>query len=783
MLGTVHVGQQPHGVAVDSVNRRVYIANHRSNSLTVIDADTLEVVETISLGDAVGPNGLAVLPASRRIFVAAKFTNSLSAVDASAPDARTILWRAPTGSQPDGVALHSQLPLAYVANFGGNSLTAVDLEDGGTLDLPARGEPSFLAFDPVSERLFVSNHLDGSLSIYNWMGEEQHHLKLGVGSYGLAFDGVRRLVYVANIDSRTVSVIALDSAGDPIRTTGIQLNCRPWTVGVHENNGRVYAVCPDEQRVHIYRPDDYAYVGWLPTGRNPGEGIAFDPATNRIFITNAQDDSVTVIADGGPVLGPTPTPTLTPTPSATLPPVCPAVADLYEPDNSPDQARLLPMDLMTAGGSLHQPGEADWFRLEIPAREIQPAYLFEADVADPDLLVRMELFAGDGATLLTTGFGQVLLNTPAQGGLFYLRMSNSSAYADCNSSYTLRTSEVAISKTVYAPGISGGEAGQAVEAQSQRAMARPVALTQPANALALDGDRLFSAGAGSISRQSADGGLVWQVAGDARPQQLLIGPAALYASGWGAPRQSGWIPLNPDPIAGAAVEQPAGSVLLYDPESGAVRARIDGLERPSGLAVNGAGLWIAETGAHRLLLADPVNGRIVRRLELDDAPYVLRAAEGGVFVTLPGANRVLFVENSGVVGWQAELDGLGLPQDIALDRQSNRLYVLYLLAPRFGQVAVLDAGSGERLATIEPTLSRPLRGAQALAVDESSGRLLVSTILGVEQFALADLQAVGRLSGGWFAGPFGFVVESAPGGFAALWAIDGRTEQASRLNR
>jgi len=781
VLAVVPVGQQPHGISVDSVNRRVYVANHRSNNLTVLDADSLEVLESISLGNAVGPNGLAVMTSTQQIFVASKFSNSLTAIDGVHSETRTVLWHTPTGNQPDGIALHSQLPLAYVANFGSNTLTIVRLSDGSKLDVAAGGQPSFPIFDPVSERLYVSNHLDGTLSVFDWEGRELRRLNLDAGSYGLAFDEVRRRIYIANIDSQSISVVALDQAGEPTRVGDIRLECSPWTVGVNETNGRVYAVCTQEQRVHIYQPDDYTYVGWLPIGQGAGEGIAFDPVTSRILITNASEDSVTVISDGGPSLETTPT--LTPTPTATLPPVCPAVADAHEPDNSPSAARLLSLDSPSAGGTLHAPGEADWFRLDLPAQESPPAHHFAVDVADKNLLVRMELFASDGATLLTTGFGNVLLDTPAEGGTFYLRISNSSAYADCNSSYVLSVASIRFDHSVYLPSLVGGTA-ETREASIQR-QGGQIAQTYgeyPAQALAVQSDGRLFAAQGEVRSVSANGTLRWQVAGDARPQQIVRGLTQIYLSGWGQKAVPGGIGPNPDPAAPMVAASPVGSVAFYDPATGALRTRIDGLNRPSGLDENGAGLWIAETGGKRLLLADPNSGQIVRRMELDESPYVLRAVADGVFVTLPGGNRVLFMENSGSIRWQVELDGLGLPQDIAYDEKNNRLYVLYLLAPRYGQVAVLDGGSGAWLATIEPTLHRPLRAAQALAVDQTRDRLLISTFQGIEQFGLSDLQPAGRLSGGWFAGPFSFAVDGSAESGGRIWSVDGRQGQVTEIN-
>ncbi|HRJ44961.1 MAG TPA: hypothetical protein PL105_23895, partial [Caldilineaceae bacterium] len=428
------------------------------------------------------------------------------------------------------------------------------------------------------------------------------------------------------------------------------------------------------------------------------------------------------------------------------------------------------LDDLSAGGTLHQPGEADWFRLEMPVLQPQPAYLFSADVTDANLLVRMELFEADGATLLTTGFGQVLLSTPQGGGIFYLRVSNSSAYADCNSSYNLTAEEFIFSENLWLPQVVGGGAEERLVAGSHSAPRVAQQLPYTANALAVRADTLYLADGETVRSQGMDGALGWQTPGVARPQQLLAGTANLYISGWGKAERAGWIPLNPDPGA-ADISALPGSVIFLDPASGGVRGRIDGLDRPSGLAENGAGLWIAETGGKRLLLADSRNGQIARHIELDEAPYVLEAVTDGLFVTLPGGNRVIFVENGGTIRWQTELDGLGLPQDIAYDARRNRLYVLYLLAPRFGQVAVLDGTSGERLTTIEPTLSRPLRAAQALAVDPTSDRLLISTFQGVEQFGLTDLQPAGRLSGGWFAGPFSFAMQDRAN---TVWSIDGR---------
>ena len=98
--------------------------------------------------------------------------------------------------------------------------------------------------------------------------------------------------------------------------------------------------------------------------------------------------------------------------------------------------------------------------------------------------------------------------------------------------------------------------------------------------------------------------------------------------------------------------------------------------------------------------------------------------------------------------------------------------MLYLLAPRYGQIAILDGSSGAILDRIEPTLSRPLRNAGALDLDETRGHLLVSTDQGIERFRTTDRTPLDRMPAGRFAGPFNFTVLEDAADLPIVWHID-----------
>ncbi len=192
--------------------------------------------------------------------------------------------------------------------------------------------------------------------------------------------------------------------------------------------------------------------------------------------------------------------------------------------------------------------------------------------------------------------------------------------------------------------------------------------------------------------------------------------------------------------------QERGAVLALDARTLAVRAVATGFAQPGGLAVITAGdgtrrVFAADTlaGTVRVLAADDL--RTLREVAVGPGPYAVVAAPAAerVFVALTGADRVAMLDaRTGALLGLTRLEGLGFPQGLALDEQAGRLYVVYALSPRYRQIAALDVGTGEVVAVIPPTLDRPLTGAEALAVDPTRRRLLVSAEEGIHVYDLAQ---------------------------------------------
>src|SRR6266511_4847222 len=68
VIATIPVGQGPTGIAANRVTNRIYVANFRESSVSVIDGSSNTVIATIPVGG--GPAAVGVNAKTNRIYVA-----------------------------------------------------------------------------------------------------------------------------------------------------------------------------------------------------------------------------------------------------------------------------------------------------------------------------------------------------------------------------------------------------------------------------------------------------------------------------------------------------------------------------------------------------------------------------------------------------------------------------------------------------------------------------------------------------------------------------------------
>ena len=220
-LGTITVGNEPRGIAVDSLRQRVYVANYSSDSVSVIDSNTNTVLQTI--GGIIAANGISLDPDRNVIWVANHSTDQVTPIQANdnATDF-TVLPPVAVGDSPWGVAYDPVHDYVYVVNSLSFSVTVIKAESHavvatitGSFQLPFH-----VAANPVTGKVYVVNFGGPSVTVLNGTTVSKVvDLYDSKEPYGLAIDETRNLVYVATVEPHRIVVIG-PAKGQPDQFLG-----------------------------------------------------------------------------------------------------------------------------------------------------------------------------------------------------------------------------------------------------------------------------------------------------------------------------------------------------------------------------------------------------------------------------------------------------------------------------------------------------------------------------------------------------------------------------------
>jgi YVTN family beta-propeller protein len=311
---------RPEGVAVNPVSRKVYVANWGNQSLLVINADTNAITKEIG-GMGPGPTNLAIDTSTNMVYVTNFNGNSISIVDGATDSLNntvSLAWDYGAGQYPFGIALDTAQHRAYITHRFGNCPMYISVLDTQTLELSHFGDypmcqPAGIAVRPAAGSVFVAQRYNGddggfpnghpTLAIFDFVGGAYHRL----------------------VDW---------SAGLRLTLDGSTFYGNPVAVAYNPTTERVFVTSYGDSWVVVVDAVNLTVLTALPVGSHPDLGIGVNPVTSMVYVANRAAGSLTVIRDGA--VEPTPTPTNTPTPT---PPPC--IADKYEPDNLPEQARAI----------------------------------------------------------------------------------------------------------------------------------------------------------------------------------------------------------------------------------------------------------------------------------------------------------------------------------------------------------------------------------------------------------------------------------------------------------
>ena len=118
-LPSIAVGSDPYDVVVDSANGDVYVTNQNSNTVSVINSATNQVVATLPVG--LEPMYLGTNPLNGDVYVGNNNAGDVSVINAANQVVNTIS----VASTPSGMAVDTATGNVYVSQYNPGTVSVI----------------------------------------------------------------------------------------------------------------------------------------------------------------------------------------------------------------------------------------------------------------------------------------------------------------------------------------------------------------------------------------------------------------------------------------------------------------------------------------------------------------------------------------------------------------------------------------------------------------------------------------------------------------------------------
>jgi len=282
------------GPALPTLASSLYVTNTKSNSLSIIDTNTLEVVGTIPLG-AGKPNRVVFHPDGKLAWVVFDKSHDLGIVDA---EARKLVRRVKIGGNPYNLAFTPDGRYLYVLDWSSDtSNDEVIVYDLRAEKIEGRVEvstwPAHGVFSRDGRLFYVSGESAGDVTVIDTARREivGRVVHGGGDAMGLALTADGKTLYagagenkaVLKIDTATNKQVASIAVPGVVHETTLTLDGKHLYVTLRKANKIVIVSTADDKIVKVLESKGYPDL------------VTMEPTSRHALVTNRHDNAVSVI--------------------------------------------------------------------------------------------------------------------------------------------------------------------------------------------------------------------------------------------------------------------------------------------------------------------------------------------------------------------------------------------------------------------------------------------------------------------------------------------------------
>lgn len=295
VVATIPVGQIPMHDTTNPNTNKIYVSNQQSNTVSVINGSTNNVIKTIPVNN---PTDIKANPVTNMIYVGSFESHSVSVIDGSTD---TIVNTVSNIGPVWGLGINPDTNLIYAADYGnGNGIYVIN----GTTNTVAQKIPFAgneiahqPAINPNTDMIYVPVtcsfcHQSYIAVIDGHNNTRVMNIATGMRPTDADANPVTNMIYISD-DASNYQLDVINGATNKLVTTIPITSCAAG-VGVNPNTNLVYVANCIDNFTYIINGTNNSIVGKVAVGASP-LGVAVNPNTNRIYVTNTQDNTTSVI--------------------------------------------------------------------------------------------------------------------------------------------------------------------------------------------------------------------------------------------------------------------------------------------------------------------------------------------------------------------------------------------------------------------------------------------------------------------------------------------------------
>lgn len=194
----------------------------------------------------------------------------------------------PVNSDPSAIAVNPVTNKIYVSNGYGDTMQVIDGATNATTSVSGMSNPQGIAVNPVTNKIFVAN-TNNTVTVIDGATNAVASVSVGSSTYSISLNPETNKAYAVNGSSNTVTVID----GSTLDTATVTVGNSPRYAAINPVTNRIYVPNRSGNSVSVINGADNSVVT-VPVGSMPGQ-IAVNAASNKIYVTRYSDNRVTVI--------------------------------------------------------------------------------------------------------------------------------------------------------------------------------------------------------------------------------------------------------------------------------------------------------------------------------------------------------------------------------------------------------------------------------------------------------------------------------------------------------